>query len=69
MAIETGNDADPFGSDSAIGKKTMFMIGCGTADDKRNTVFRIVANGTTHTDGIYDTATGADFAEYFEWAD
>lgn len=70
MAIETGNEADPFGTDSAIGKKTMFMIGCGTGDGtKRNTVFRITANGTTHTDGKYDTADGADFAEYFEWVD
>lgn len=54
-------------SESGSESRTAFMIGNGTASSSSN-AFRVNYNGT-----IYATnstiATGADYAEYFEWAD
>ncbi len=55
-------------SDSGSASRTAFMIGNGSSDSSRSNAFRVNYNGT-----IYATnstiATGADYAEYFEWAD
>lgn len=57
----------PEGVDSGSAARTAFMIGNGS-DSSRSNAFRVNYNGT-----IYATnstiATGADYAEYFEWAD
>lgn len=54
-------------SESGSESRTAFMIGNGS-DSSRSNAFRVNYNGT-----IYATnstiATGADYAEYFEWAD
>lgn len=54
--------------DSGSASRTAFMIGNGSSDSSRSNAFRVNYNGT-----IYATnstiATGADYAEYFEWAD
>lgn len=44
-----------------------FVIGNGVADAKSN-AFRVQGDGVTYAKGAYN-ATGADYAEYFEWAD
>ena len=55
-------------SDSGSASRAAFMIGNGSSDSSRSNAFRVNYNGT-----IYATnstiATGADYAEYFEWAD
>lgn len=55
-------------SDSGSESRTAFMIGNGSSGSSRSNAFRVNYNGT-----IYATnstiATGADYAEYFEWAD
>ncbi|MCI8363385.1 MAG: hypothetical protein HFG34_00295 [Eubacterium sp.] len=55
-------------SDSGSANRTAFMIGNGSSDSSRSNAFRVNYNGT-----IYATnstiATGADYAEYFEWSD
>ncbi len=54
--------------ESGSESRTAFMIGNGSSDSSRSNAFRVNYNGT-----IYATnstiATGADYAEYFEWAD
>ena len=54
--------------DSGSAARTAFMIGNGSSDSSRSNAFRVNYNGT-----IYATnstiATGADYAEYFEWSD
>lgn len=54
-------------SESGSESRTAFMIGNGS-DSSRSNAFRVNYNGT-----IYATnstiATGADYAEYFEWSD
>lgn len=58
----------PEGWDSGSAARTAFMIGNGSSNSSRSNAFRVNYNGT-----IYATnstiATGADYAEYFEWAD
>lgn len=58
----------PEGVDSGSAARTAFMIGNGSSDSSRSNALRVNYNGT-----IYATnstiATGADYAEYFEWAD
>ena len=46
---------------------TAFVIGNGTSSSKSN-AFRVQSDGSTYAKGAYN-ATGADYAEYFEWAD
>lgn len=44
-----------------------FIIGCGTAEAARANCFRVTDTGT-YAAGTYN-ASGADYAELFEWAD
>lgn len=46
---------------------TAFVIGNGTSSAKSN-AFRVQNDGATYAKGAYN-ATGADYAEYVEWAD
>ncbi|MCI8748985.1 MAG: hypothetical protein HFH67_14180 [Lachnospiraceae bacterium] len=46
---------------------TAFAIGNGYSGSRSN-AFRVDYNGTVYSKGSYNT-TGADYAEYFEWAD
>jgi hypothetical protein len=46
---------------------TAFVIGNGTSSAKSN-AFRVAYNGTPYAKSAL-TTTGADYAEYFEWAD
>ena len=55
------------GTYSGTGTGTSFVIGNGTASAKSN-AFRVNQNGQTYAKGAYNS-TGADYAEFFEWAD
>lgn len=44
------------------------MIGNGSSDSSRSNAFRVNYNGTVYATNS-TIATGADYAEYFEWAD
>lgn len=46
---------------------TIFTIGNGTSDSKSN-AFRVQGDGKVYAKGAY-SATGADYAEFAEWAD
>lgn len=83
-ALVAGNDNNAFANQTAFGhfsrlstlessesgsaSRAAFMIGNGSSDSSRSNAFRVNYNGT-----IYATnstiATGADYAEYFEWSD
>ena len=52
---------------SGAGTGTAFVIGNGTSSAKSN-AFRVQSDGVTYAKGAYN-ATGADYAEYFEWSD
>lgn len=52
---------------SGAGTGTAFVIGNGTSSAKSN-AFRVQSDGVTYAKGAYN-ATGADYAEYLEWAD
>lgn len=45
----------------------LFILGNGTAAARGN-AFKVFGNGQTYADAAY-YSTGADYAEYFEWAD
>lgn len=47
---------------------TLFIIGNGTAESARANAFRVSVAGLVYGAGAYNTS-GADYAEYFEWAD
>lgn len=47
---------------------TLFMVGCGTGDGARSNAFRVDANGKSYFAQAI-TTSGADFAEFLEWAD
>ena len=47
---------------------TAFIIGNGSSDTERSNALRILYDGTVYSNGSYN-ATGADYAEYFEWED
>lgn len=49
-------------------KGDAFIIGNGTADDARSNAFRIAFDGNVYGMSAFNS-TGADYAEYFEWAD
>jgi len=49
-----------------IGTAVLVMVGCGTADDARANAFRVTPTGVY---GVAAYATGADYAEMFEWQD
>lgn len=55
------------GSDSGTGG-TAFIIGNGTATNSRSNAFRITYGGATFAKAAYN-ASGADYAEFFEWED
>ena len=55
-------------SDSGTASRTAFMIGNGSSDSSRSNAFRVNYNGTVYATNS-TIATGADYAEYFEWAD
>lgn len=55
-------------SDSGSASRTAFMIGNGSSDSSRSNAFRVNYNGTVYATNS-TIATGADYAEYFEWAD
>ncbi len=55
-------------SDSGSAARTAFMIGNGSSDSSRSNAFRVNYNGTVYATNS-TIATGADYAEYFEWAD
>lgn len=46
----------------------MFTIGIGESDTSRNNVFRATTEGKCYGSQAF-SASGADFAEYFEWVD
>lgn len=52
---------------SGAGTGTAFIVGNGTSSAKSN-AFRVQSDGVTYAKGAYN-ATGADYAEYLEWAD
>lgn len=58
--------AGPTGEADTTG--TLFAVGCGTSDSARVNAFRIDANGKSYFKQAI-TTSGADFAEFFEWAD
>lgn len=47
---------------------TLFMVGNGTADDARSNCLRLTSSGNLYLAGTV-SPSGADFAEFFEWAD
>lgn len=47
---------------------SFFVIGNGTSDTARSNAFRVSATGAAYGALAYNTG-GADYAEYFEWAD
>ena len=58
-----------FGNPSSNGHQysDLFVVGNGQSDTSRSNAFRV-----HHTDGVFGgtyNSTGADYAEYFEWAD
>ena len=55
-------------SDSGSASRAAFMIGNGSSDSSRSNAFRVNYNGTVYATNS-TIATGADYAEYFEWAD
>jgi hypothetical protein len=55
------------GYSSGVGTGSAFVIGNGTSAAKSN-AFRVAYNGTPYAKSAL-TTTGADYAEYFEWAD
>lgn len=68
FAIGHYNDttnATAYGATGVTG--TAFVIGNGTSSAKSN-AFRVTGNGETYAKGAYNT-TGADYAEFAEWAD
>ena len=54
-------------STSGTSDGTAFVIGNGTSDSKSN-AFRVTSKGVTYAKGAYNS-TGADYAEFAEWAD
>lgn len=46
----------------------LFIIGYGIEDSDRTNVFRVDQSGNVYIAGTYNSS-GADYAEYFEWAD
>ena len=54
-------------SSSGTSDGTAFVIGNGTASTASN-AFRVTGKGVTYAKGAYN-ATGADYAEFSEWAD
>ncbi len=58
----TGNPASHTSTTDA------FVIGNGTADDARSNAFRVTFDGKTYGLSAFNSA-GADYAEFFEWAD
>ena len=52
---------------SGAGTGTAFVVGNGTSSAKSN-AFRVQSDGVTYAKGAYNS-TGADYAEYLEWAD
>lgn len=55
-------------SDSGSASRAAFMIGNGSSDSSRSNAFRVNYNGTVYATNS-TIATGADYAEYFEWVD
>ncbi len=47
---------------------SIFTVGIGQGDTSRSNAFRIANNGNCYGKSAFK-ASGADFAEYFEWAD
>lgn len=47
---------------------TVFIIGNGSNESTRSNAFRVQGDGKTYAKGSY-SSTGADYAEFFEWAD
>lgn len=47
---------------------TMFIVGVGTSDEDRRNAFRVTSNGKCMGTQAF-VASGADYAEYFEWED
>lgn len=47
---------------------TLFIIGNGTSSTAKGNAFRVSVAGLVYGAGAYNTS-GADYAEYFEWAD
>jgi hypothetical protein len=54
-------------SDSAT-TGTLFIVGKGTSSSARSNALRVVADGSVLGTKSY-TSSGADYAEYYEWAD
>lgn len=69
LVIGCSNDTNIATQNSLSGSGTgsAFVIGNGTSSAKSN-AFRVQSDGVTYAKGAYN-ATGADYAEYFEWAD
>ena len=69
LAIGSYNDTTVATQNSLGGSDTgtAFVVGNGTSSAKSN-AFRVQCDGVTYAKGAYN-ATGADYAEYSEWAD
>jgi hypothetical protein len=53
---------------SGDSNQEILIIGNGTSDSVRGNAFKVLKTGATFADAAY-ASTGADLAEYFEWAD
>lgn len=55
-------------TDSQSASETILIVGCGSSDTNRKNALRITADGKTKGAAAF-SASGADYAEYFEWKD
>ena len=67
MAIGEYNVEYPSDSNFSTNDNAFFIVGCGLTDSTRTNAFRVSKSGT-FAKGNYN-ASGADYAELFEWAD
>jgi len=64
--IAAGDAQTAIGKYNVEDNASLFLVGCGTADDARANAFRVTPTGVY---GVAAYATGADYAEMFEWQD
>lgn len=59
----------PSGVSDTTATAGVFMVGVGISDDEGVNGFRVNPAGKVYAQATLTTGTGADYAEYFEWAD
>lgn len=67
FALGSYND-DSLSTENSANKGTALVIGNGTSSSAKSNAFRVQGDGSTFAKGAYNS-TGADYAEYLEWAD